>query len=220
MITRHGFSPTQPCVTRLGLVLCVLIARGGDLNVYAGVPLFRQHPLVTRLCCFSVASLTSSVPVSLSDVFRVASSASRRFLPTSRWGSYPGSGLASHSSSTLVVGGFWVWWGGDGPPMSFHSLDRAWKASQLPYPLAPATRLDWGPRLVSSCPATVTTVLCHFLVPRRRAGSLLMWCSVDSSEARRAKWYVAAANSYRDSLGCWTLLLSRARNASTRWCSP
>jgi hypothetical protein len=129
MVTRHGFSPTQPCVTRLRLALRVMLARGGSLNVYAGVPLFRQHPLVSRLCCFSVAILTSSVLVSLSEVFHIASSASRRFLPTSCWGSNPGSGLAPHSSSTLVVGGLLVRWGGDGPPrMSFRSLAGAWKA--------------------------------------------------------------------------------------------
>jgi hypothetical protein len=40
-----GLSPPQPCVTRLGSAfLCWLSARGGDLNIYPGVPPFPPAP--------------------------------------------------------------------------------------------------------------------------------------------------------------------------------
>jgi hypothetical protein len=66
MVTRHGLSPTQPCVTRLGSAICFMTARGGGLNVYASIPSFPPTPpCFTPLCCFSVTILTSSVPASL-----------------------------------------------------------------------------------------------------------------------------------------------------------
>lgn len=108
MITSNCLSPTQPGVTGLGT------ARGGGSESIRRCPPFSAaaahlstvgHPFCPPLCCFSVAIWTfSSVPVCLSEVFRFFSCAGRRFLPPSRRGSYPGIGLASHMSTTLIIG--------------------------------------------------------------------------------------------------------------------
>jgi hypothetical protein len=61
-------------------------------------------PSCLLLCCYLVAIRTSLVvPVCLLDAFRHVSGTGRHFLPLFHRGSYPGSGLALHSSSMLII---------------------------------------------------------------------------------------------------------------------
>jgi hypothetical protein len=156
-VTRHGLSPTRPCVTRLGSALSIMTVStwGGALNVYSSVPPFTPapahfmmvgHPSCPPLCCFSVSIWTIFlVPMCLSEVFLLVSNACHRFLPLSHGCSYPGSsGLVPHRSSTLVVGGLLVWlWGGYGlPRMPMHSLTGARRVSGPLYPLSRVRGLE------------------------------------------------------------------------------
>jgi hypothetical protein len=102
------------------------------LNVYAGVPPFPPAPagfptVVHPSClpllfldCHSV--LFTSSCVSLGG-FCLVSRSSHCFHPPSRRGSYPGSGLAPHSSSMLITFGLFAQFGAiSSPRMSYHLL--------------------------------------------------------------------------------------------------
>jgi hypothetical protein len=82
------------------------------------------RPSCLPLCCFSASNRTLlPVPVRLSEVFRFVSRAGCSFLPLFRKGSYPGYGLASHSSNTLIVLCLFArFWTIDSHSMSWSSL--------------------------------------------------------------------------------------------------
>jgi hypothetical protein len=121
----------------------------GGLNVHADVPPFLPaparfptvgHPFCLPLCCFSVAIWTFSSVLCLSRKSFVSSSTGCHFQPPSHRGSYPRSGLATHRSSMLVIGGLLVWFGGNCIlRMCLLSRAGAWRASQPLCPLS-ATR--------------------------------------------------------------------------------
>jgi hypothetical protein len=123
MVMRHGLSQTQPCVTRLVWPFlhdgqCMM---GALMYNMLASPIFRWHPPFPNdwpslLLSASFVSWLPSGPYHqfpcVSEVFHLISSAGHRFLPPSHRGSHPGSGLASHRSSTPVFGGLMVWWWG------------------------------------------------------------------------------------------------------------
>jgi hypothetical protein len=67
-VTTHGFSLTPHCVTRLGLALSAMTARGGGLNVYAGIGHFPPTPLLSRRLAIPPVRL-SEVSQSPSGIF-------------------------------------------------------------------------------------------------------------------------------------------------------
>jgi hypothetical protein len=102
-------------VTTIGWALSIMTVGmwWEGLNAYAGICPFPPgpahlpkvgHPSCLPLCCFLVAiQIFFLVSMCLLDVFRHASSASRRFLPPFNTGSYLGSGMVPHSSSMLTI---------------------------------------------------------------------------------------------------------------------
>jgi hypothetical protein len=121
MASRHGLSSTQPCVTRLGSALSMTACGRRALMYMPFLPaparfLTVGHPSCPPLCCFSITIRTFLVvPACFLEVFHHISGAGH-FLPPLRMGSYPGSGLAPHSSSMLIVFGLFAWWGANSSP--------------------------------------------------------------------------------------------------------
>lgn len=115
---RHGLSPTQPCVTRLGspFPLWQSGCSGGALMCTPlstlPFPLAPLHfPMVHHLFCPPPRCFLVSVLTVLPVLVSIRGLPSRFLRPSYR-DSHTGSGLAPHRSDTLVIGGFLMWFGG------------------------------------------------------------------------------------------------------------
>lgn len=145
-VTRHGLLLTQPCVTRLGLALSMSTVRGGGgLNVYASIPPFQPAPdcflTVGHHSCLRIVSQLPFGPCQFPCISwrSVVSFSVGHFLPPFQRGSYPGSDLVPHSSSTPIIFGLFARLGViSSPRISWHLFCGAWRLGARPVVLGPA----------------------------------------------------------------------------------
>jgi hypothetical protein len=125
-VTRHGLSPIQPCVSRLGSTLPFMTARGGGggggvvFMCKLAFPLSRRHSLVSRRLAIPPVrlSIVSRSPIGPScrsrvlEVFHLVSRLGYRVFPPSRRGSC----LAPRSSSKPILFGLFAQLEATAPP--------------------------------------------------------------------------------------------------------